>query len=230
MRLALSAISALSSSRATSSIATFAVSAGGRMASTSFSRTPMMRAAVAEGGACQVTSRPLPILKDGESLVRVHFSAINRADTLQRKGQYPPPPGESDVLGLELTGEVVEFAGSEIDGIALGSRVMALVAGGGNAEFCAVNTRHLLPIPATMDYRTAAAIPEVWLTAYQLLHIVGRLEPTDTVLIHAAGSGVGTAAVQLARLAGATVIAVAGDDDKLKIVSDLGAHHTINYK
>lgn len=106
----------------------------------------------------------------------------------------------------------------------------ALVGGGGNAEFCAVNTRHLLAVPASMDWRSAAAIPEVWLTAFQLLHLVGHLQPTDVVLIHAAGSGVGTAAVQLARLAGARVIAVAGDDAKLEFVASLGAQHTINYK
>lgn len=192
----------------------------------------LMRAAVAVDGAAVVETRPLPILKAGEVLVKVHYSAINRADTLQRKGLYPPPPGETDVLGLELTGEVVDVAHDVPAEVApaVGARVMALVGGGGNAEYCAVNARHLLAVPSSLDWRAAAAVPEVWLTAFQLLHLVGHLQPADTVLVHAAGSGVGTAAVQLARLAGATVVAVAGDDAKLATVAALGAQHTVNYK
>lgn len=112
----------------------------------------------------------------------------------------------------------------------VGTRVMGLVAGGGNAEFAVVNERHLLRVPPALDFRTAAAIPETWLTAYQLLHLVGHVQAADTVLVHAAASGVGTAAIQLSRAAGARVLAVAGSDEKLDYARSLGAAAAFNYK
>lgn len=197
-----------------------------------------MRAIVAKNGACSLEMRPLPTAAQGECLVRVAYSAINRADTLQRKGQYPPPPGVTDILGLELAGEVVSYNPPSVHGSGVplpavtrpGARVMALVGGGGNAEYAAVHASHLLPVPEGMSLRTAGAIPETWLTAYQLLHLVARLQKGERVLIHAAGSGVGTAAVQLAKAAGCTVYAVAGTDEKLAVARGLGADYTFNYK
>lgn len=147
---------------------------------------------------------------------------------------YPPPAGETDILGLEFAGEVVVAAavtpGSTARSYAVGDRVMGLLSGGGNAQFVTVPAGHVMPIPDGIDHRSAAAIPETWLTAYQLLFLVGKATASDTVLIHAAGSGVGTAAVQLAHQAGLTVVAVAGSDDKVAAVTALGATHTINYK
>lgn len=192
--------------------------------------------------------RPVPEPKSNEVLVKVHYTAINRADTLQRKGQYAPPPGATDILGLEMVGEVTAHgagcSAATASAYPIGARVMALLSGGGNAEYAAVHEQHLLPIPSGMSWETAAAVPETWLTAYQLLFLVGGLKRAsaaataaadasggrEKVLIHAAGSGVGTAAVQLASRAGAEVVAVAGHDSKLEAVRALGAAHTCNYK
>jgi tumor protein p53-inducible protein 3 len=178
--------------------------------------------------------RPIPEPKAHEVLVKIHYTAINRADTLQRKGAYPAPPGATDILGLELAGEIVSIGAEANKDATLkpGQRVMALLSGGGNAEYATVHAQHLIPIPEAMSYRTAAAIPETWLTAYQLLFLVGQLKrgQGERVLVHAAASGVGTAAVQLAKDAGATVFAVAGSDEKLSAVSKLGAAHVCNYK
>lgn len=197
-----------------------------------------MPALVAVGGAAVVESRALPVPRAGEVLVRVTGSAVNRADTLQRRGLYDPPPGVTDVLGLELTGVVAALgppappgAPPALPGVAaVGARVMALVAGGGNAGYAAVPACHLLPVPPAWTTAVASAVPETFLTAFQLLHLVAAVRPGDIVLVHAAGSGVGTAAVQLARLAGATVIAVAGTDAKLAVAKSLGAAAGVNYK
>lgn len=192
----------------------------------------LSRAVVAAGGRAVIVERPPPVPRDGELLVRVAYTAINRADTLQRRGKYDPPPGATDVLGLEASGLVIAAGAGCAGRFPVGSRVMALLAGGGNADFVTVREDHVLPIPDGMDLRTAAAVPETWLTAYQLLRLVGRVAASDTVLVHAAGSGVGTAAVQLAvRVFGAAaVVAVAGSDDKLAVAAQLGAAHGINYK
>jgi tumor protein p53-inducible protein 3 len=195
-----------------------------------------MRAVVAKNARCVVEERPVPVLKPGEVLVKTVYSAINRADTLQRKGQYPPPPGVTDILGLELAGEVVAYApGGALpptapEVVAPGARVMALLSGGGNAEYAAVPAAHLLPVPPSLSWRDAGAVPETWLTAFQLLHLVAGVRAGQSVLIHAAGSGVGTAAVQLAAAAGCIVFAVAGTDDKLAVARRLGAAHGFNYK
>ena len=190
-----------------------------------------MRAVVAVDGHAVLVERPPPVPRDGELLVRVAYTAINRADTLQRKGKYDPPPGATDVLGLEAAGTVVGAGAGCAGRFPVGSRVMALLGGGGNADLVVVREDHVLPVSDGMDLRTAAAIPETWLTAFQLLRLVGHVATGDTVLVHAAGSGVGTAAVQLAaRVFGATVIAVAGADDKLAVAAQLGAAHGVNYK
>ncbi len=169
---------------------------------------------------------PDPIPGEGELLVRVKATALNRADLLQRQGQYPPPPGASPILGLELAGEVVGGAGE----FAPGDRVMAVVTGGAYAELAAVPAGMAMRIPEPLTYEQAAAIPEAFLTAYLNLFTLGRLGAGETALIHAGASGVGTAAIQLARAAGARVFVTAGTPEKLDFCQELGAELTINYK
>ena len=154
------------------------------------------------------------------------MTALNRADTLQRIGKYPIPPGESDIMGLECVGEVMT-AGVEYQ---KGSRVMSLLSAGGYAEYVAVDERLLMPIPAEMSDSEAACIPETWLTAYQLLHFVAGVKPGDKVLIHAGGSAVGIAAIQLTQAAGAEAYVTAGADSKIEFAKSLGAKAGFNYK
>jgi len=162
----------------------------------------------------------------GELLVRVRATAVNRADILQRRGGYAPPPGASPILGLELAGEVVQPAGEWRPG----DRVMAVVTGGGYAELAVVPPGMAIRIPDRFSFEQAAAIPEAFLTAFLNLFTLGRLQSGETVLIHAGASGVGTAAIQLARATGAQVIATAGSEAKLALCRDLGARVAINYK
>jgi tumor protein p53-inducible protein 3 len=161
-----------------------------------------------------------------ELLVRVRAVGVNRADTLQRRGFYPPPEGASPILGLEVAGEVQTPAGNW----KVGDRVMAVVTGGGYAELAVVPVGMAMRIPDRFAYEEAAAIPEAFLTAYLNLFTLGRLQPGDSVLIHAGASGVGTAAIQLAHAAGARVFTTAGSDHKLARCRELGANVTINYK
>jgi len=161
-----------------------------------------------------------------ELLVRVHATAVNRADLLQRRGGYAPPPGASPILGLELAGEVVQPAGEW----RTGDRVMAVVTGGGYAELAAVPAGMAMRIPERFSYQEAAAIPEAFLTAYLNLFTLGRLQAGEVALIHAGASGVGTAAIQLVCVAGARAIATAGSDEKLALCRELGAEPAINYK
>lgn len=169
---------------------------------------------------------PDPVPGDGELLVRVHGTAVNRADILQRLGLYPPPPGASDILGLEIVGEVAQPAGRWKKG----DRVMAVVAGGGYAQLATVPAAQAMPVPENLSYEQAAALPEAFQTAYLNLFLLGKLKRGETVLVHAGASGVGTAAIQLARAAGARVLITAGSDDKLAFCRDLGADVAINYK
>ena len=162
----------------------------------------------------------------GELLVRVRATAVNRADTLQRRGGYPPPEGASPILGLELAGEVIEGAGDWRPG----DRVMAVVTGGGYAELATVPAGMAMPIPERLSFEEAAALPEAFLTAYLNLFMLGCLLAGEAVLVHAGASGIGTAAIQLARVAGARVLATAGSDEKLGRCRELGADVTINYK
>ena len=183
------------------------------------------------GGANELfitDSKPIPKLKENEILIRVHATALNRADLLMREGRYP---GLKDVitLGLEASG-TVESIGSNTSKWKVGEKVMALVNGGGYAQYVAVNEQHVMPIPPHLNFNEAAAIPEVWLTAYQLLHFVGKLKKGEMVLIHGGGSGVGTAAIQLVKLAGAHSIVTAGTENKIKFAKELGAIDGINYK
>ncbi|XP_063771354.1 quinone oxidoreductase PIG3 [Pseudophryne corroboree] len=173
-------------------------------------------------------TRPIP--KEGEVLVQVHASALNRADLLQRRGMYALPPGACQILGLEAAGKVVALGPGTDERWKIGDRVMALLSGGGNAQYVAVPSYQLMPIPSGMSDTDAAAIPEAWLTAFQLLHFVGKVQKGETVLIHAGASGVGTAAIQLCRLAGAIPMVTAGSADKLQLAKKLGAAAGFNYK
>ncbi|KAL0969807.1 hypothetical protein UPYG_G00232550 [Umbra pygmaea] len=173
---------------------------------------------------------PRPQPKEGQVLIRVHATALNRADTLQRKGLYPAPPGESEILGLEAAGTVATV-GPGVKGCwKQGDQVMALLAGGGYAEYAVVPEELLMVIPPQLTLSQAAAIPEAWLTAFQLLHFVAHVKEGEIVVVHAGASGVGTAAVQLIRLAGAIPIVTAGSSEKLQMAETLGAASGFNYK
>lgn len=172
---------------------------------------------------------PKPVLKEKEILIRVHTTSVNRADLIQRKGMYPPPPGVSEILGLEAAGEV-EKVGPGCVRWQEGDCVMALLPGGGYAELVAAHEDHVMRIPDSMTFEEAGGVPEAWLTAYQLLHKVAGIKPGQNVLIHAGGSGVGLAAVQLARVAGAVPIVTAGAPEKLLKATQLGAAAAYNYK
>ena len=172
---------------------------------------------------------PDPALREGHVVVAVKATALNRADLLQRRGMYPPPKGETDILGLECAG-VVEEVGTGVTSLHEGDRVMALLGGGGYAERVVIHEKMAIPIPADMSFTDAAAIPEAFLTAREALFTLGRVRADDTVLVHASAGGVGSAAVQLARNAGAVVVATAGSAEKLVKVKELGAAFPVDYK
>lgn len=183
------------------------------------------------GGVEQLTlgSCPTPQPDDDQLLVKVHATALNRADLMQRKGQYPPPQCASEILGLEAAGSVVKV-GANCSGWQEGDRVFALLPGGGYAEYAAIPGNMAMRIPERLSFEEAAAIPEVFLTAFQALCWLGRLQSGECVLIHAGASGVGTAAIQLVREAGATAFVTAGSALKLDFCLQLGAALGINYK
>ncbi|HEX2094092.1 MAG TPA: NAD(P)H-quinone oxidoreductase [Longimicrobiaceae bacterium] len=170
----------------------------------------------------QVVERSVPEPGPGEIRVRVHASALNRADLLQRRGAYPAPPGApQDIPGLEYAGEV-DAVGEGAGLWAVGNRVMGIVGGGGHAEYVVVHEREAIRIPQGLSFEEAAAVPEAFLTAYDALFRRLELEMGERVLIHAVGSGVGTAALQLARAAGALVIGTSRSADKLRRAGELG--------
>ncbi len=192
-----------------------------------------MRAAVIteHGGPEVFAIREEPDVQPGpeEVLLAVHATALNRADLLQRIGRYPGPPGTRDDLpGLEAAGTVIEV-GNKVSGWQLGDRVMALLGGGGYGSRVAVHERMLMDVPAGLDFEQAAAIPEVFLTAYDALVSQCGLGPGESVLVHAVGSGVGTAAVQIAAQMGCRVFGTAGSTEKLTRVVELGLAVGINY-
>ena len=171
---------------------------------------------------------PDPVPQPNEVVIEVAATALNRADLLQRMGRYNPPPGAPVYPGLEVSGRIIAL-GNQAKQYAIGDRVMALLAGGGYAEQVAVDEGTVMPIPASLSYREAAAIPEAWLTAYSNMIQIGQLQRGECVLIHAGASGVGTAAIQLAKWAGATVFTTASAG-KLAALQALGADHTIDYR
>ncbi len=172
---------------------------------------------------------PAPVPAEDELLVRVAAAGVNRADILQREGKYPPPPGASPLLGLEIAGVVVS-KGAKAVGWKPGDRLMALLPGGGYAELATVHHRMALPIPPNLSFEQAAGIPEAFLTAFQALFKVAALKAGESVLIHAGASGVGCAAIQLAKAFKIQAIATAGSDKKIQFCRSLGAELTVNYR
>ncbi|UJR09891.1 hypothetical protein I4U23_014113 [Adineta vaga] len=172
----------------------------------------------------------VPKMKDDEVLVKVHAFGVNRADTMQRKGEYPPPPGVSDIIGLEASGEIVDVGNEAKQKWKNGEHVMVLVAGGGYAEYVAVNMGAVMKIPEGISMVEAAGIPETYLTAFQGLRLIGNIKKHDLVLIHAGASGVGTAAIQLAKLFGAKIATTVGTNEKIAYCKKLGADKAVNYK
>jgi len=170
-----------------------------------------------------------PILGADEVLVQVEACSVNRADLLQRRGLYPPPPGASQVMGLDFAGSVVE-TGSQATQWRPGDRVFGIIGGGGYGRYVSVAESHLVPIPENLGFIEAAAASEVFITAYYNLFTMAGLNRGDFLLLHGGGSGVGTAAIQLARFAGAKVIATAGHPDKVRRIMDLGVFAGINYR
>lgn len=172
---------------------------------------------------------PTPEAGNGELLVKIKATALNRADLMQKHGKYPPPKGASPILGLEMAGEV-ELVGEGVEKFKPGDRVYGLLSGGGYAEYCTIHQELAMKIPEQFSYEEAAAIPEVFLTAYQSAIWLGKLQEKETILIHAGASGVGTAAIQLCRkLKNARVITTAGSDEKCNLTASLGSDLCINY-
>ncbi len=176
-----------------------------------------------------LATRPLPRPGAGEVLVRVAAAGVNRPDVLQRRGAYPPPPGASDVLGLEIAGEIVAL-GEGVGGLAVGDRVTALLAGGGYAEYAVAAAPLCLAIPRGLSLVEAAAIPETFFTVWTNLFERGGCKAGDTVLIHGGTSGIGTVAIQLATAFGARVLATAGSESKARACERIGAARGIDYK
>ena len=177
----------------------------------------------------QFVTLPLPTITDSEVLIKVSAAGVNRADLAQRAGYYPPPVGESAILGLEVAGTVVAY-GAAVDPRWLHAEVFGLVPGGGYAEYVKMPAEHLLRRPEAMAVAEAAGCAEVFLTAYQAMFMLGELTAGQSVLLHAGASGVGTAAIQLAKLAGALVAVTTGSDEKTAACLSLGADHAVNYK
>ena len=176
-----------------------------------------------------VGHRPVPTPGPGEVLIRVAAAGVNRADVMQRRGQYPPPPGASDVLGLEVSGAVTAV-GEAVSGWSVGDPVCALLAGGGYAEHCAAPAPQCLPVPAGVAAEDAAALPEAAMTVWTNVFDRGGLLPGDTLLVHGGSSGIGTMAIQLASALGARVLATAGSDEKCAACTALGAETAVNYR
>lgn len=176
----------------------------------------------------KIEDRPLPPIGFDELLIRIYCTALNRADILQRQGKYNPPEGVTPILGLEIAG-IVEEVGQNCGQWKKGQRIFGLLSGGGYAEYVTIHHKMALPIPQKFSFEEAAAIPEVFFTAFQALFWLGNLKKNQTVLIHAGASGVGTAAIQLAREKGASIITTASSDRKLNICQKLGATRVINY-
>jgi len=173
--------------------------------------------------------RPVPVLKSGEVLIKVHAAGVNRPDVLQRTGNYPVPPGASDIPGLEVAGEIVD---GDLTGSPLkkGDRVCALVQGGGYAEYCAAPLAQCLPVPKGLSILEAASLPETFFTVYSNLFLRAKLSGEETLLVQGGSSGIGVTAIQMARALGHRVFATAGTDDKCRACESLGAERGINYR
>ncbi len=195
--------------------------------------TQTMRAIeiTAPGGpdVLQPTQRPIPVPTHGQIVIKVAYAGVNRPDALQRAGAYNPPPGASDLPGLEASGEVVAV-GPGVSEYGIGDQVCGLLPGGGYAEYVATPAAHCLPIPDGMDLKQAACLPETYFTVYSNIFTRGGLQAGERILIHGGSSGIGTTAIQLAHLAGARVFVTAGSASKCSACLELGAERAINYR
>lgn len=176
-----------------------------------------------------VAERDMPEAGPGEVLIKVYAAGVNRPDVVQREGRYPPPPGASDIPGLEIAGEIVAVGG-QVSGLAVGDRVCALVPGGGYAAFCKAPAATTIKLPEGYDYVKAAAIPETFFTVWSNVFDRAKLAPGETLLVHGGSSGIGSVAIQLAKAFGAKVITTVGNDDKAAFCRELGADTVINYR
>ncbi|MET4128697.1 NAD(P)H-quinone oxidoreductase [Roseovarius sp. MBR-6] len=175
------------------------------------------------------TTRPRPVARAGEVVIRLAYAGVNRPDALQRAGLYAPPPGASDLPGLEGAGEIVAL-GAGVSGWQVGDRVCALLPGGGYAEYVATPAAHCLPVPAGMGLREAACLPETFFTVWSNVFQRGGLRGGERFLVHGGSSGIGTTAIQLAQAFGARVFTTAGSVEKCRVCEDLGAERAINYR
>ncbi|KAH9480226.1 Quinone oxidoreductase PIG3 [Psilocybe cubensis] len=196
-----------------------------------------MRAILVKGGqgtadSLYIGDAPTPTPRPTEVIVQIKAFGLNRMDISQREGKYPPPPGSSNILGVEFSG-IISQLGSDVSTWKIGDEVLGLAGGGAYAEFIAVNETHIIPKPAHLTWTEAASIPEVFLTAFQALVVIGQVKQNDNVLVHAGASGVGVSAIQLARVYGArTVTATTSTQEKIDWLLNLpnGATHAANYK
>lgn len=177
----------------------------------------------------QITDRPVPEPGPGQVVIKVAYAGVNRPDALQRAGAYDPPPGASDLPGLEAAGEIVAL-GAGVSDWAIGDAVCALLPGGGYAEFVATPAAHCLPIPSGLDLKQAACLPETFYTVWSNVFMRGGLQAGERFLVHGGSSGIGTTAIQLANVLGARVFATAGSQEKCQACLDLGAERAINYR
>ncbi|MBT3140109.1 NAD(P)H-quinone oxidoreductase [Phaeobacter gallaeciensis] len=193
----------------------------------------MMRAVeISEPGGPDVLrlcERPVPEAGHGQVVLKVAYAGVNRPDALQRAGAYDPPPGASDLPGLECSGEVVAI-GAGVDNLVVGDKVCALLPGGGYADYVMTPAAHCLPVPAGMGMKEAACLPETFFTVWSNVFTRGGLKAGERFLIHGGSSGIGTTAIQLAHAFGARVFVTAGSDEKCQACLDLGAERAINYR
>jgi NADPH2:quinone reductase len=187
-----------------------------------------LRAVEIVDGTLQPVERPLPAPAAHQVVIKVAAAGVNRPDVMQRKGLYPPPPGASDIPGLEIAG-IVAAAGAAVDYPKPGDRVCALLTGGGYADYCVASAALCLPIPDGLSFVQAAALPETFFTVWSNIFDRAKLLPNETLLVHGGGSGIGTTAIQLARAFHAKVIVTAGSKDKCRFCLELGADAAINY-
>jgi len=192
----------------------------------------MLAIEIREPGGPEVlvpVERPTPSPGSSEVLIKVAAAGVNRPDVMQRRGQYPPPPGASDIPGLEVAG-TIEALASDVTGWHAGDRVCALVSGGGYAEYCVAPSPQCLPVPGTLSFVEAAAMPETFFTVWTNVFERGRLQRGESVLIHGGSSGIGTTAIQLAKVCGARVFVTAGSAEKCAACERLGAERAVNYR
>ena len=182
-----------------------------------------------EGGQLQLTQRPKPEPEPHQVLIEVYAAGVNRPDIMQRQGVYPPPPGASDIPGLEVAGVIVAV-GHQVNQWQPGDKVCALVTGGGYAEYCVASAALCLPVPERLSLIEAAALPETFFTVWSNVFDRGQLQAGESLLVHGGASGIGTTAIQLANAWGATVYVTAGSEEKCQFCERLGAAHAINYK